>query len=144
MKSARALYLCLALMLLMLAGSYSVYAAQAAAKTATYTVTHIEAELVSNDHVGNEWETEAEVNGKPLGAGDKITLKLKSSDKIKLEVTAGEMDKIPDIGTAAKSVAVSGISSSKTVTITATVTENRGRYSGNTAVWKFVFRIQKG
>ncbi|WP_199621445.1 hypothetical protein [Paenibacillus alkalitolerans] len=41
------------------------------------------------------------------------------------------------------SVKVSSIKKSMGKSLSVTVKENRGRYSGNTAEWKFTFKIEK-
>ncbi|WP_341278886.1 hypothetical protein [Paenibacillus sp. FSL H8-0537] len=62
---------------------------------------------------------------------------------MKLEATAIEQDKIPDVGTATKSFKASTVAASKKHTLDVEVVENRGRYSGNVAKWKFVFKVEK-
>ncbi|KQN96095.1 hypothetical protein [Paenibacillus sp. Leaf72] len=115
----------------------------AAAKTVTIKVTFVSEDLVSNDSVGNEWETQVLINGKAVAAGDSIKLTLKPSELVKLEATAIEQDKIPDVGTANKSFKASTVTSGKKHTLDVKVVENRGRYSGNAAKWKFVFQVEK-
>ncbi|MGG4143733.1 hypothetical protein ABEW34_11410 [Paenibacillus algorifonticola] len=56
---------------------------------------------------------------------------------------ATEQDKIPDVGTANKSFKASTVTSSKKHALDVKVVENRGRYSGNAAKWKFVFKVEK-
>ena len=118
-------------------------AAAATAKTVKIKVTLVSVELVKNNHVGNEWYTAAHVNGKEIKEGSTVTLNLKASESIKLKAYAEEQDKIPDVGTANTSVKVSSVSKTTNKTLKVKVTENRGRYSGNTAEWKFTFKIQK-
>ncbi|MFF2094186.1 hypothetical protein [Paenibacillus sp. NPDC058174] len=117
--------------------------AAGASSKASYTVTFVSAELVSNDHVGNEWETAFTANGKTIEEGESIKLSLSSTASIKLQAEATEHDKIPDIGSAAKTIKVSSIKKELSSSINVTVTENRGRYSGNQSVWKFTYKIAK-
>ncbi|QDH22801.1 hypothetical protein [Saccharibacillus brassicae] len=112
-----------------------------AAAAGTYVVTFKEARLVSNSHVGNEWYTEAQVNGKNVDEGASVKV---SFDTIKLYAYAEEQDKITDIGEKSQSVKASSVTASgKTVKLKVNVTENRGRYSGHTAVWEFTYTIKK-
>ncbi|AWB44239.1 hypothetical protein DCC85_08430 [Paenibacillus sp. CAA11] len=121
--------------------AYGKSSSQSSAKT--YTVKLVSAELTSNDHVGNEWAWSASVDGKSLDVGDSITLK-NAKNSIILKSYAVEQDKIPDEGSAEKSISLKSLSSNKTtVKLTVTVTENRGRYSGNKAVWVFTYQISK-
>jgi len=125
----------------------SIFASQtglaAPAKTSQFKITLASIELIENNHVGNEWYTSAEVNGKELREGSSVTLKLKSSESIKLKAYAEEQDKIPDVGTASLSLKASTIAKTTTKSLKVTVKENRGRYSGNTSEWKFTFKVQK-
>lgn len=139
MKGWRMLALCVWLSALLTGAGQ----AQAAGTTVSVGVTFVGAELVENNHVGNEWETKLTVNGKPLAEGDTVKLKLKSTDNVKLVAKAEEMDKYPDIGTAETKVQVSAIGKAKTKKLTVVVTENRGRYSGSTATWSFEVELTK-
>lgn len=115
----------------------------AAAKTIKLKVTLVSVELVENNHVGNDWYTIAYVNDKEIEEGSTVTLSLKSSDSIKLEAYAEEQDKIPDSNTSSSTIKVSSVTKTINKSIKVNVEENRGRYSGNTAQWKFTFKIQK-
>ncbi|MFK4302156.1 MULTISPECIES: hypothetical protein [unclassified Paenibacillus] len=73
-----------------------------------------------------------------------MKVKVSPSGSIKLYAYADEPDKIPDEGEASKNVKVSTISAKgSTVRLRVIVTENRGRYSGNQAVWEFTYKIKK-
>lgn len=115
----------------------------AASKTAKVKVTLVSVQLVENNHVGNEWLTAAYINGKQVQQGSSITLTLKSTDKITLKAYAEEQDKIPEDGTATVSIKASSVTQTISKSLTVEVIENRGRYSGNSAEWKFTFKIQK-
>ncbi|OWA33710.1 hypothetical protein B9G55_20445 [Saccharibacillus sp. O16] len=122
---------------LVLGGLYVPHTASAAG---TYAVTFQSARLVSNSHVGNEWYTEAQINGQSVAEGSTVNV---SSSSIKLYGYAEEQDKIPDTAEKTQTVKTSSISASgKTVKLQVTVTENRGRYSGHTAVWEFTYTIK--
>lgn len=117
--------------------------AVAATKTVKVKITLQSVELIENNHVGNEWYTTASINGKTIKEGSTVTLNLKSSDSIQLKAYAEEQDKVPDIGTKSVSVKVSSLSKTLNKSLVVQVVENRGRYSGKTAEWKFAFKIQK-
>lgn len=123
--------------------SLSVQPLSAAGKTQKVKVTFVSADLVENNHVGNEWWWGGFVNGEELEEGDSVTLDLSSTASIKLRAEAQEQDKIPDEGTANTSIKVSALKDTQNKSLTVTVVENRGRYSGNSASWKFVFKIDK-
>ena len=109
------------------------------------SVTLKSASLVTNDHVGNEWGYGAWVNGEEIKRNENKVLEVKDSGTIKLEAQATEYDKIPDEGGSQKIIKVSELVSNKPmeVILKVTVTENRGRYSGNQAQWEFVFLVSK-
>lgn len=123
--------------------SLSAQPLSAAGKTQKVKVTFVSADLVENNHVGNEWWWGGFVNGEELEEGDSVTLDLSSTASIKLRAEAQEQDKIPDEGSANTSIKVSALKDTQNKSLTVTVVENRGRYSGNSASWKFVFKIDK-
>lgn len=106
-------------------------------------ITLASSELIENNHVGNEWVTEAKVNGIVIKEGDNRVLSLKPSSSLTLGAEAEEQDKIPDSGKAVKKVKASTLSGEKEYILNVSVVENRGRYSGNTAKWRFVFKVEK-
>ncbi|MGO4109416.1 hypothetical protein [Paenibacillus sp. YAF4_2] len=115
----------------------------AASKTTKFKVTLVSVELVENNHVGNEWFTTAYINDKEVKEGGSVTLNLKSTDSVKLKAYAEEQDKIPDSSSSNTAIKASSITKTINKNLKVVVTENRGRYSGNTAEWKFTFKIQK-
>ncbi|KAA9004002.1 hypothetical protein F4V43_11375 [Paenibacillus spiritus] len=131
------------LLVLLLILTLTAQPVSAAGKTPHVQVTFVRAELTENNHVGNEWAYAAYVNGQELEEGSSVTLSAGSSGSIKLKAVAEEQDKIPESGTASLTLQTAGLKSAKTSSLNVTVTENRGRYSGHTATWKFVFRIEK-
>lgn len=106
-------------------------------------VTLVSAELTDNNHVGNEWATSFTVNDSGLEEGKSVEVKLKKTEKLTLNAYAEEQDKIPDTGSADYSIKAGEIKKTLKKSLTVTVTENRGRYSGNTATWTFSFTIEK-
>ncbi|MDG0793985.1 hypothetical protein OMP38_26550 [Cohnella ginsengisoli] len=128
----------LSLMLMLLV--QPIYAAE---KSVKIKVTVVSVKLVENNHVGNEWLTVAKINGKEVSAGSSVTLTLKASETIHLDAYAEEQDKIPEDGESTASVKASSIGKTTNKALSVVVTENRGRYSGETATWKFTFKLQK-
>lgn len=126
-----------------LAFSLLIQPVSAAAKTIKIKITLVSVELVDNDHVGNEWYTTASVNGKTIEEGSTLTLTVKPTDTLKLKAYAEEQDKIPDKGTTNATLKVSNVKKSVSKELNVKVVENRGRYSGNEADWKFTFKIEK-
>ncbi|MBY9078381.1 hypothetical protein KIH86_24180 [Paenibacillus sp. HN-1] len=135
--------ICRAALLLVMAFVLIAQPVMASGKTVKVKVTFVSATLVENNHVGNEWWWGGYVNGKELEEGSSVTLDVSSSGTISLKAEAQEQDKIPDEGSKSASVKVSSLTSAVTKSVNVTVVENRGRYSGNTATWKFVFKVEK-
>ena len=94
-----------------------------------YKITCSLSRLATN-HVGNEWSSGITYNGKTIHSGDTITASLNGS--ITIKGTAVEHDSIPDSGSGSVTIPLSGGEKSTQFY----VRENRGRYSGNLAVWE--------
>lgn len=109
------------------------------------TVTLKSVQCISNNHVGSDWGFGATVNQKELFEGNSVNISTTSTGKIKIISTAEEYDKYPDIGNKTLTIAVNKLKAKKNTTHTSnvTVTEDRGRYAGNKAVWKFTYVIKK-
>jgi len=92
--------------------------------------------LVYNNHVGNEWVFDVQIAGEdcPLGG----TVKIESNALIEVVFSAREMDKIVDYGSSTFEIDPAALKTGKKqyADIEVIVTENRGRYSGNTAQWR--------
>lgn len=131
------------LLCLMLALVVSAPTLYAAGKTVKVKVTLVSAQMVANNHVGNEWWYGGYANDKQIAEGESVVLNVSASGSVSLKAEAEEEDKYPDDGSAAASVKVASIGKGVTKSLNVTVVENRGRYSGNTAKWKFVFKVQK-
>lgn len=129
--------------MLVIVFAISAQPSMAAGKTEKIKVTFVSADLVENNHVGNEWWWGGFVEGKELAVGDSVTLNVSTTGSIKLHAEAQEQDKIPDDGEATATLKVSSLKATQNKSLSVTVVENRGRYSGNTATWKFVFKIVK-
>lgn len=98
--------------------------------------------LVSNNSVGDEWTTEATVDGDTILAGESIIVDLSSA--VTLKASATEEDTYPDIGSKTQKINKRDLPAdgSLTVVLEVTVTEDRGMYAGNTAMWRFTFLIE--
>ena len=92
--------------------------------------------MLSNDCVGNDWKTTVTYREQPIQSGDIITDP--PGTTIVLCGTVTESDRFPDTGSGCVHLTL-GEDTSGAIEIT--VQENRGRYAGNTAVWRFQYRI---
>ena len=100
--------------------------------------------LIYNNHVGNEWSTAVRINDNYLYRGENINLTVYENEKIVIYCIANENDKIMDYGSANILVDPSELRNGQNFyTCNVIVTENRGRYSGNTAKWEFTFTVTK-
>ena len=102
------------------------------------------ASLVENNHVGNEWSYSASVNGEELKYKSSKKLKLDRDSTLVISAAAAEDDSIPDYGMNSLEVSLEELEIDKTYDypLEVSVYENRGRYSGNSAVWRFEFSIK--
>ncbi len=100
---------------------------------------------IENNHVGNEWGYGATVNKKSIYEGQTVEISTSPNGKISIVSTAEEDDSYPDYGSKTLTVSVSKLKANTSTKYTSNVTvvENRGRYSGNSAVWKFTYVIKK-
>ena len=107
-------------------------------------------DLVYNNHVGNEWLFSVAVNGQYVPVSSySPTLVYESlvTGPTCLQITAKavEYDKYSDVGTTTTTVQVdcpSESSRSQEVIMEVLVREDRGRYVGNTALWRFRIQIE--
>lgn len=103
-----------------------------------YQVT-ITADELSNDHVGNAWQTVYTCEGKPITGSELWTVPLGTTKELTINVTITEKDKWPDVGAETIPVILTdGFQASATIT----VTENKGRYKGNTALWEIICKVK--
>ena len=137
--------LCVLLMIALTLSCFNGLAYGAKSSKVKVTVELQSIECVQNNHVGNEWGFGSTVNKKELSEGDTIEISTTSTGKITIISIAEEQDKYPDYGSKTLAVSVSKLKANKDTTYTSnvTVTENRGRYSGNTAVWKFTYVVKR-
>jgi len=109
-----------------------------------------EVQLVYNNSVGNEWRLFIEINDKefpgPFYELPKTIETFQFTHPIDITVTAVaiEKDKYSDIGRASASFRLSCPPSISfyTTTLEVLVVEDRGRYAGNTALWRFKVKVE--
>ncbi|MCB2312316.1 hypothetical protein LGL55_13325 [Clostridium tagluense] len=108
-----------------------------------FTVQFCSANLIQNNSVGNKWSYEVKINGKKVKEGRKINITATANDKISFSASAKEHDFVPDKGAGSISVNVKELklTEKNTYLIDITVAENKGIYTGNTAIWKFNFSV---
>lgn len=99
----------------------------------TYTAT-----LTSNPHVGNSWSKGVQYDGEYINNNEVIQMSERS-----LTCIAIEQDSYNDVGTCVIEFDPLDIGEWVTYTADVSVRENRGRYSGNVAWWKFEVKIER-
>jgi len=103
-------------------------------------------DLEYNNSVGNEWIFDIEINGNKFNNNENSkTLSFKTNDKLKINAKVIEADNISDVGRNSIEIDLKKLDLSKknTFEIPVIVRENRGRYSGNTAMWNLKFSISR-
>lgn len=106
------------------------------ASKAIYKI-NIYAYMISNNHVGNEWYYYTTHNGNEFNNGNQIIAK--SNSTINLTTTIVEDDKIPDYAT---NYITLSLKDNYETTDQITVRENRGRYTGNIAIWEITYSVK--
>lgn len=94
--------------------------------------------LLKNNNVGNDWEKSVFVNGKNFKSGD--ALFVNSGEIVEIKILISENDKVPDQSIHTVKL---NIKDGNNICETIVVCENRGKYSGNTALWQFSCRVNK-
>ena len=98
---------------------------------------------VHNNHVGNSWAYVITSGDTSIKKGKSATFELTGADALELICQATENDSYPDVGTSTITINMTDLKEGKnTVTTTVIVTEDRGRYAGNTAEYKFTVTIK--
>lgn len=103
-----------------------------------YQVT-FETQELSNDHVGEEWSFIYTYGGERIRSGDWLPCVPGSASSFFIEVTVKENDTYDDVATGSIKIAACDGGEGTTEI---TVAENRGRYSGNTAVWRITCTVK--
>lgn len=106
-------------------------------------------QLVYNNSVGNDWSLGLEVNGERVqfsrwGLPQTVwTGTVTESTTLTITAIAVEDDKYPDIGRTSTTFSVDCSSLPvQTATLEVLVREDRGRYAGNTALWRFQIMVE--
>lgn len=107
----------------------------------TYVVTY-RVELEYNNSVGNEWIKGVQYNGEQIASSSKIVVD-KSLTEIEFEAFATELDTWDDYGSTCVVFDALEVGQEQTKWATVIVTEDEGRYTGNTAKWYFEITIER-
>ncbi|WP_394234126.1 hypothetical protein [Niallia oryzisoli] len=101
--------------------------------------------LLSNQSVGDSWETGLKVNEHKLQVGNTLVLESFIDEEITFNAGAVEHDNIPDVGTSNYLLKVSdlNLAEENLLEMDVSVKENRGRYSGNYARFEFLISIKR-
>ena len=100
------------------------------------------AKCIAKNHVGNSWAKTLFLNDEQVKGTGKVTVK--DGDRITVEWVIEEYDKYPDTGNYYEVIDITPEIMTKGLTLEATVwvTENGGRYSGNSAEWRVTVTIK--
>lgn len=105
------------------------------ASVGVYTVT-IKRTMKSNHHVGDFWKFSCKRDGNEYNSGTQFQAALNSTESFSFTIM--ESDDVPEYGSTSMDIT---LSDGYTRTTYVTVTENRGKYSGNKAEWEFVITV---
>lgn len=108
----------------------------------TYVITY-SAWIAYNNHVGNSWGYGLSYDGEYVESGSQITFDDVSSSLQNIKVYAVEYDSLNDYGSAYVSFDSLNVGEKQTKSVAVFVSENRGRYSGNTAKWNFEITVER-
>lgn len=97
------------------------------------------AKKISNNSVGNDWKITYKHNGKEIKSGYQILLSLEVFTFQTIEVEIREDDKIDDVGSGKINIGVCDGGGGK---VKITITENNGRYKGNSAEWEIICSVK--
>lgn len=95
--------------------------------------------MISNNSVGNDWMRDVTCDGVRVRSGDVLTLSNSFSFRCKIT----EDDTSPDVGY--KTVSFTGlqIGEKQERTVRIVITEDKGRYAGNTATWEVTVTVER-
>lgn len=113
-------------------------ACQRKAPTHNVYMLSFETKQLSNHSVGNNWRFAYTCDGEIVSDGKEWTVPIGTDKIVELRVVITEQDKSPDIGEGTLMVSLSdGFATSELIT----VTEDKGRYTGNTAQWEITCQV---
>jgi hypothetical protein len=96
---------------------------------------------IYNNNVGNDWGGGVKFNGNYIPSGS--TFSIQSIFAIQFSVYVTEYDSYNDYGSSTISFDHLNVGETQTKNVYVTVTENRGKYTGNTAKWCFTITIKR-
>ena len=99
-----------------------------------------------NNHLGGDWNHLLSVQEQVIKKGETLVLILKKRAPLSIEAYSIETDKnFSDAGKKSMDFIYSDLIAieQNRFEIDVVVIENGGQYAGNTAKWKFIFKIQK-
>ncbi|GEM_PF-1150237 len=114
--------------------------------TATVNLTALD--LVYNDSVGNDWSFAVEINDARIAVSGPTQIfqdQFEGTLELKIRAIAQENDSVPDVGSSSETITIECPETQQVeemLTLEVRVRENRGRYAGNTALWRFDFSIK--
>ncbi len=94
--------------------------------------------LLSNDSVGNEWQTSVTRDGQILQSGDTVTAP--ENTVVTLTATVTEIDQYPDTASVTLDIP---LEDGGTTTTTITVLENGGAYINHASEWEVTCSVTK-
>lgn len=95
--------------------------------------------MISNNSVGNDWMRDVTCDGVRVRSGDVLTLSNSFSFRCKIT----EDDTSPDVGYKTVSFAGLQIGEKQENTVRIVITEDKGRYAGNTATWEVTVTVER-
>ena len=103
----------------------------------------ISAVCIENNSVGNNWEQEFSINGNIIEPIDIVAFN--QNDELEIVAKIIEKDKYNDIGktTTVYTVTKTDFSKGFVVNQKVTITEDKGRYAGNTATWEVEYKFTR-
>lgn len=96
-------------------------------------------ELLYNHSVGNDWQIDCLCDGVSIYENNKWTVPLDTEKSIQVNVTVTEADNFPDVSSASFLVT---LKDNFKISEILTVTENKGKYTNNTAQWKVACNVK--
>ena len=108
------------------------------------------ATLLNNNNVGQNWTNGLyiDINGNITNVTNlnyEYNVNVPANAIVEIVAWAKENDKYPDFGSATLRLTTLDINPGKIINYDSVVTvrENRGRYSGNTAQWRFTYSVER-
>ena len=136
--SIKKLAICLVVCLIILCGCICYLVYEMNCTHGIYEI-NISAVCLSNNSVGSEWHKSYTMDGEIISSGEQITAPLDKTIQKTIKATITEIDKWSD--TASKDIAFT-LRNNESTTSTIIVTENKGRFMGNTSKWEITVNVK--